>query len=136
MNSILCAIDFSEPSIRSLKWALDLSAELQSPLEILYTYRLQEADENVWEYRRKLEQDARQKFKDLESRVNTQPDMPYTFSVEVGFLPDRIRARLKQTSFRLVVIPNHMTDQLLSAGLHLNTKDLIREFKVPVLFHE
>lgn len=137
MNSILCAIDFSEQSNRCVTWASDLAERLGSDVELIHTYRLNlpEIDTNILEYKRKVEQAAKDKFKLIETSASQSRSTRLSFHVEVGYLNDRIRERLRRTRYEMIVVPSEMSAQLFVGGLNRDVQSLVAEFGVPLLFY-
>jgi hypothetical protein len=107
----LCTIDFSNASRQALLWAIDMAEELNMHLTILYTYRLiHSPDSNVVQMKSKLEEEASQKFSQLEKDLLLGRKLSYDFRTEVGFMADRVEnhARLNPISF-LVMDKNMST---------------------------
>lgn len=134
MDNILCAIDFSESSIHSLQWACQMSSILHSKLEILFTYRLKPIDKSeIFEYRKRLENDAKEKFEVMKKEIINCKQIDYDFHMEVGFLHDRIEERLKNNSIKLLVIGNGLQDQLSFNGQSFTPQTLEGSLKIPLV---
>ena len=133
MNHILCAIDFSESSMHSLMWACKISSLLHSKLEILYTYRLKPGEKELFEYRTQVEVEANRKFDAIKEEIFNRYVIPYVFRIEVGFLHDRVEARIKLRNVSFLVIGNEILNQLSLDGQGANSKSNISSFKLPVV---
>ena len=133
MNNILCAIDFSESSMHSLTWACWISSLLNSRLEILYTYRLRPGLKELFEYRTHVEAEANKKFNAIKKEIFNGCSIPYDFRVEVGFLHDRIEARIKMSPVSFLVIGNELQNQMSLDGKGVNPEGVVSSFKIPVV---
>jgi nucleotide-binding universal stress UspA family protein len=108
-NTILCTIDFSEPSRDVLKYALNLSKQFNSHITVLYTYRLLNSyNGEAVEIRRKLEEQARQNFAILEKEVLVGSGVSYDFKIEVGFVSNRVREYAKKNGISFLVMGKKM----------------------------
>lgn len=100
---ILCAIDFGDPSFQALKWSIDMAQQLNVHLTILNTYRLNQPvnGEGVLSMKRKIEEDAMDRFMTLEKEILEGKGVSFDFKSEVGFVSDRVEdhARKKQILF-------------------------------------
>lgn len=105
-DSILCAIDFSDASLRALQWAIDQAKLNQYHLHILYTYRLQAvAQESAFQVKQKMVDTANKKFAEVEKERLNKKNINYDFRTEVGFLEDRLVDRIAKNSVKSVVLP-------------------------------
>lgn len=105
-DSILCAIDFSDASLRALQWAIDQAKLNHYHLHILYTYRLQAAaQESAFQVKQKMVDTANKKFAEVEKERLNKKNINYDFRTEVGFLEDRLVDRIAKNSVKSVVLP-------------------------------
>lgn len=101
-NTILCTIDFSEASKDVLKYAVNLSRERKNHITVLYAYRLAgNYNGATVDVKRRIEAEAKAKFKVLEMEVLSRSGVSYDFNAEVGFVSHRISefARKNKVSF-------------------------------------
>jgi nucleotide-binding universal stress UspA family protein len=109
---ILCTIDFSEASRQALKWAVQFAKTQASHLTILYTYRLtKNMTGEVVEWKKKKEEEAKQKFAAVENECLAMTGIVYEFKIEVGFMADRIEEHLKKYETSFLVIDKNMCSQ-------------------------
>jgi K+-sensing histidine kinase KdpD len=110
-QTILCTIDFSPQSKHTLMCAAQLADHLQAHLTILYTYRLIKVkNEEIFETKKKLEEDACAKFLALETELLKNFTITYDFKKEVGFFTDRIEAHTKDKSLGFIVLNKSMRE--------------------------
>jgi hypothetical protein len=127
-KTILCAIDFSEDSKETLRWAATMAMSLQAHLTVLYVYRLIKADDGgVVQLKRKLEESAHRKFEILEKEILSSTSLSYDFVMEVGFVYDRIENHTKKQSILLLV-----TDKSLIAANQEKLEDIVNQIQVPL----
>jgi nucleotide-binding universal stress UspA family protein len=127
-KTILCAIDFSEDSKETLRWAATMAVSLQAHLTILYVYRLiKSGDGEVMQLKKKLEEAAYRKFEILEKEILIPIKNSYDFVMEVGFVYDRIEDHTKKQSILLLV-----TDKSLIAANQENLEDIVNHIQVPL----
>lgn len=108
-QAILCTIDFSDASKDVLKYAVDLSKQMKNHLTVLYAYRLLNSHNGeVMEARKKIEDNAKQKFSSLEKEILKGSGVPYDFKIEVGFVSNRVREYAKNTHVNFLVMGNKM----------------------------
>jgi hypothetical protein len=106
----LCTIDFSNASRQALVWAIDMAQKLNMHLTILYTYRLiHSPDGNVVQMKRKLEEEAAQKFAQLEKDLLLGRKVSYDFRTEVGFVADRVENHTRQHPISFLVMDKNMS---------------------------
>jgi hypothetical protein len=128
-KSILCTIDFSASSRQALVWAIDIAQELHMHLTILYTYRLLHAPgSNVVQLKKKLEEEALQKFSDLEREILLGRDITYDFRTEVGFVADRVEDHTRHHPISFLVM-----DKNMSTANRETFEDLFEHIHVPVV---
>jgi hypothetical protein len=106
----LCTIDFSNASRQALVWAIDMAQELSMHLTILYTYRLiHSPDGNVVLMKKKLEEEAAQKFTQLEKDLLLGRELSYEFRTEIGFMADRVENHTRQYPISFLVMDKNMS---------------------------
>ena len=108
MNSILAPIDFSEPSINSLKYAADLSSYFGSKLIILHayqmplnTYETAYMDQAFYQVKGETEKLLNNKKSELEKDY---PNLEVEVVMEMGFAFDTIKNTVKRKQIDLVVM--------------------------------
>lgn len=128
--SILCIVDFSDPSIRALKWAIDAASHFHFHLSVIYPYRLQSVSrsEDVILLKKKTEETAVTNFAEVEKLYLKGKGITFDFRSEVGFLRDRVEDRVKKDSVRLVVVSKAM-----NTGGKENYDELISSANVPLV---
>jgi hypothetical protein len=108
-NGIICTIDFSESSIDVLKWSVSLAKALKSHLTILYTYRLlNPLNGEAVEFRKRTEENAKQKFSSLEKEILINSGVKYDFKIEVGFISNRVKDYAKKNGVSFLVMGKQM----------------------------
>jgi nucleotide-binding universal stress UspA family protein len=108
-NTILCSIDFSEPSKDVLKYAVNLSKQFNSHITVLYTYRLLNSfNGEAVEIRKKIEEKAKQDFSVLEQEVLVGSGVSYDFKIEVGFVSNRVKEYAKKNGISFLVMGKKM----------------------------
>ena len=129
-RSILCVIDFSESSKKSLEWAAENARAYQSHLTVLYPYRLNHArnGENISALRRKIEDEANQNFKILEKDLLLNKHISYDFKTEVGFVSDRVEEHSKHHPINFLVI-----DKNIRKSNKESFDDLMENMQVPLV---
>lgn len=128
-KGILCTIDFTQASKEALAWAVQLAHELHSSLTILYTYRLTRninGEAAVW--KKKLEEEAQQKFAVLEKEVLAGKDVAYEFKVEVGFVADRVEEYARKNSISFLVM-----DKNMSTKSRETFDEIVEQMRVPLV---
>lgn len=109
-NGILCTVDFSESSKNALRWSVSLAKLLKTRLTILYTYRLLNSHNGeAVEFRKKTEDDARQKFSFFEKEILEGCGVRYEFKIEVGFISNRVKDHAKKNGVSFLVMGNKMS---------------------------
>jgi nucleotide-binding universal stress UspA family protein len=108
-KGIICTIDFSESSKSALRWSVSLAKLLKTRLTILYTYRLLNSHNGeAVEFRKKIEENARQKFSSFEKEVLEDCGVKYEFKIEVGFISNRVKDHVKKNGVSFLVMGNKM----------------------------
>lgn len=106
MRPILCVIDLSEKSIQVLEVAARMAYAYKSHLTILFPYRLIDNGYKgeVSKLKIKLEQEAKEKFMLMKSRVPLLGQLSWEFQPEIGFPADRVNSFVKRNKVDSVVI--------------------------------
>ncbi len=125
-GDILCAIDFSDASRETVRWAADLARQLNSHLTILYVYRLNHANGQAIALKRSIEKEAMTRFADLENELLKGQGVPYDFKAEVGFVSDRVEFYTKTRPVRFLVIERR-------PGNREQLDDLMANVSVPLI---
>ena len=128
--SILCVIDFSESSKKVLQWAAENARTNQSHLTILYSYRLTPVrnGESIVALKRKIEDEANQNFKILETDLLLDKHITYDFKTEVGFIADRVQEHSKNHPMNFLVI-----DKSIRTSNKESFDDLMENMQVPLV---
>ncbi len=103
-GDILCVIDLSEGSKDALRWAVALARRLGSHVTILYAYRLNDGSHEAVALKRRIEHDARIHFTTLEGDILKDQGISYDFTIEVGFVADRVALHAKTRRLAFLVI--------------------------------
>jgi nucleotide-binding universal stress UspA family protein len=128
-NSILCTIDLSESSKPAVHWAVTMAQQLKTHLTILYTYRLlQYRNGEALELKRKMEDDAGQKFLLLEKELLIGKGISYDFKTEIGFVTDRIEDHARKNTLSFLVMNKNSNQEGKET-----IEDLMEHIHVPVL---
>ena len=103
---VLCPVDFSDSSIGALRYAMGVARKEEAGLAVLYTYRLTQLQkgEEVLSFRKKMEEEARQKFMKLESSIKAIVDLAPDFMVQIGFVTDSILGYVRKHEVSLLVL--------------------------------
>ena len=128
--SILCVIDFSESSKKVLQWAAENARTNQSHLTVLYSYRLTPVrnGESIVALKRKIEDEANQNFKILETDLLLDKHITYDFKTEVGFIADRVQEHSKNHPMNFLVI-----DKSIRTSNKESFDDLMENMQVPLV---
>ncbi|MBL0740505.1 universal stress protein [Chryseolinea lacunae] len=128
-KDILCTIDFSEASRQALKWAVQFSKTQHANLIILYTYRLtKNMNGEVVVWKKKMEEEAQQKFISFESDFLKASGVHYDFKIEVGFVSDRIEDHIQKNEVSFLVM-----DKNMCASSKDTFDDLVEHINVPLV---
>jgi sugar phosphate isomerase/epimerase len=126
-NGIVCTTDFSESSLGALKWSIEASKRLGSPLTILHTYRLNQNSDAI-SLKRKLNEEAIKNFDEIEREYLAGSGIKYNFKTEIGFVDDRVEEHLKSNKISFLV---------MGKGMSLHNKesfdDLLNQLKIPLV---
>ncbi len=129
-GTILCVIDFSDSSRKTLQWAIDNACRMKSRLTVLYPYRLKKLQngESAFEMRKKIEDEAHLKFHELENELLSHVQIPYEFKTEVGFLANRVEAHSKSHGVNFLVV-----NRDLKTSQRESFDDLVEHTQIPVV---
>src|SRR5258708_3218568 len=105
-QSILCVIDFSESSVKALKWAGMIAIKLSAHLTILHPYRLDQLKkkEDIVLAKKNFDIDATKKFENIAIQLFSNAAISYDFYVEVGFIQDRVQEYLRKKDILFIVL--------------------------------
>lgn len=105
-GAVLSIIDFTEPSMESLKWASQTASKLQSHLTILYPYRLTELSrfEDVSSVKKNLDKQALKSFHAMAEPIVRDNGVSYDFRSEVGFVSDRVYSYSSKNEIMMIVL--------------------------------
>ncbi len=128
-KTVLCTIDFSTSTPHSIAWGLTLARQLNAHLTILYTYRLvQSRAGEIILLKKSIEDEAKQKFIELEKAHLIGTGISYDFQIEVGFVSDRIEDHSKKTRLNIVVM-----DKPDRSNSNETLEELMEHIDVPIL---
>jgi len=132
-ETILCAIDFSDSSIQVLKYAVWFAECSKTHLTVLFSYRLIHTGqkEGVVGFKRKMEEEAVQKFKELERKFIKQ-NISHGFIAEIGFLSDNIESYARKSPISLLVLSRSVYYSLNDHN-GLSFDEFLNSAKVPLL---
>lgn len=133
-KTILCAIDFSEASLPTLKWALRLAQLMQAHVTVMFCYRLITSgdDEETSDLKRRMESEAVKKFNEIEKKLMKSSIAAYQFVTEVGFFSYRIETFIRNNQVNLLVMENSII-QNFDEYKNLSFEVFLKNSKVPVL---
>jgi hypothetical protein len=132
INRILCAIDFSEATPSVLRYAAKKAELLKVPMMIIFSYRLRDYGkvDDIRNVKLAIEENAQEYFALLEQETLKSHELPYQFSIEVGFLSDRIESHILRDRNTLVII-----SEKLATDLNEVTDDhFFEKLQIPVEF--
>jgi hypothetical protein len=137
-DHILCAIDFSESSVHSLRWASKIAICTEAHLAVLFSYRLIQTGKvaDILSFKRKTEEEARQKFLALHGAISNGNDIgndaAQSFITEIGFYSDNIENFIRKNPSTLVVLSESMANEIYEhKGQTLVS--FLKQLKVPLL---
>jgi len=129
IQSILCVIDFSESSVKALKWAGMMAVNLNAHLTIIHPYRLNKLDkkEDMVLAKKNIDVDALKNFEKIASDLFKSGGLSYDFHVEVGFIQDRVHEHSIKKEILFMVLGK----KLASNNEILN--ELMNQIEVPLV---
>jgi hypothetical protein len=128
-KTILCTTDLNGSSGQTVQWAVKMAQQLGFHLTILYTYRLVESKKGeVLQMKKRMEEEARLRFKEIEKLYLQNQNIDYDFKVEIGFVEDRIEEHARRNNLSVLVINKNMI------SYHSESmNELIENIQVPTL---
>lgn len=131
---ILCAIDFSESSIHALRWAAKVASGANAHLAVVYSYRLIQTGKvsDVVSFKRKMEEESRSKFQELEETLLKDFAISRSFITEIGFYSDNIEKFIRKNPLTLLVLSESMAHAIYD---HKNQSllNFMKSIHVPLL---
>ena len=128
--SILCVIDFKEGTTDALHAAFNIAGSTNSPLTVLYPYRLNQprsmADMGQW--KKSIDLDASNNFARMSRSLLDQSNITCDFKPEVGFINDRIDAFSQRNNMGMIIISKQLAE---SSNEHFF--DMLGRIGCPVL---
>jgi hypothetical protein len=99
-------IDLSASSRAALQWAVKDAAVHQYSLTIVHPYRLkgENSGHQKTSLKKRLEDEANQRFENLKATIPELKNVPYAFSPEVGFETDRMDSHIQKRNVKLIVL--------------------------------
>jgi hypothetical protein len=125
-------IDLSETSIKVLEVAARMAYANKTHLTILFPYRLinNGYKDDVSKLKLKLEQEAREKFKEIEKKIEALKLIGFDFQPEIGFAADRISYYVKRTKVDMIILSQRQADSIDEVN-GVGLRNLITNSKVP-----
>jgi nucleotide-binding universal stress UspA family protein len=104
--TILCLIDFSESSRKSVEWAMGMAKKLEADLTVVYPYRLDVAGkrEDVVQGKKDRDTKAVRDFEKMTKDILKDDETKCEFFSEVGFIPDRVEEHVRKRNVLFVVM--------------------------------
>lgn len=129
-SSILCVIDFSEDSREALEAAVKIASSSNTPLAVLYPYRLNQPrnEPDVAQWKKTLVEDANIRFKNITGQLFKEQDVSWEFKPEVGFVKDRIEAYTQKNTVSMIVISSQ-----LFLGSNDTLGSIVNKLKCPLM---
>ncbi len=114
MKPILCVIELSDSSEKTLKIASDMAQAGGGHVIVLFVYRLidRNGTNDIAKLRVATEAMALERFRILEKSVLANRGISYEFQVEIGFTVDRIMSYIRRGVAGSVVISEHQMKNL------------------------
>jgi nucleotide-binding universal stress UspA family protein len=133
-KTILCAIDFSESSLKALKYTMTMAEMYHAQVTVLFCYRLIATDDEgeSLTMKRGIEAKALEQFHDVEKGLDHIATVPYQFVTEIGFFPSRIEMFMRKTPVSLLVMGNSIVKNF-NEYKNLSFDQFLNETKVPVV---
>lgn len=133
-DHILCAIDFSESSVHSLRWANRIAECTDAHLAVLFSYRLIQTGKvaDILSFKRKTEEESKLKFLALQETLNGGKEASRSFITEIGFFSDNIENFIRKNPSTLVVLSENLANGIYDhKGQTLIT--FLKQLKAPLL---
>ncbi len=133
-NSILCVIDFSESSLKALKWTVHLAGKSNARVTVLFCYRLITSidDHETLDLKRNMEAEASMKFHALEKDLIKENSFSWDFVTEIGFFPFRIEMFLQKKPVGLIVMGNSIIENF-NDYKRMSFDQFLKNVKIPVV---
>lgn len=133
-KTILCAVDFSEPSIQAMKLAMAEAQLHKTQVIFLFCYRLIATGDEGESLNMKRDMEARAltQFHEIEMEFINKATVPYQFITEVGFFPSRIEMFIRKSPVSLLVIGSSIIENF-NEYKNLSFDQFLRTSKVPVV---
>lgn len=108
-STILCLIDLSESSKKTVEWSIALSKKLNAHLTVIFNYRLNgERKEDAVQDKRNREVKAVHDFAEIEKELLKNAGIHYDLRSEIGFVYDRIEEHARKKNILLAVVQKKM----------------------------
>jgi len=137
IKTILCPVDFSERSERSLRYAIDLAAQLHARVHVFHVYEMSEyvVPENPVVRDDLLPRQAETARADLEAVVarHAGGPVPLTSSMKEGVARRLILDAAKEHAADLIVMGSHGRGGVARFMLGSVAERIVRASPVPVL---
>lgn len=126
--SLLYITDFSEASIRALRWAIPEAQKHHLHLSVLYPYRLDSVrkNENAVISKKDLDRVASERFEHLMEGMLQASEVTYDFHSEVGFLRDRIVDHARKNNVVMLVMAKSQVSEE-------SFPELVEELQIPLV---
>ncbi|MBL7856787.1 MAG: universal stress protein [Cyclobacteriaceae bacterium] len=133
-DTILCAIDFSDASMNALKRAIQLAVCTNAHLSVLFSYRLIHTgqQDSVMVFKKKMEDEAIEKFKEIEKKLINGQDVSRGFITEIGFMSDNIERFVRKNPISMLVLSRSMCSNL-NDHKGISLEEFIGSINVPLL---
>lgn len=132
MRPILCVTDLGGSAVQVLEVAARMAYAYRSHLTILFPYRLigNGYKGEIADLKRKLEQEAREKFLSLRKDIPLLNQVSHDFQPEIGFPADRIGSFVKRNKIDSVVISQRQANAMNEVN-PLTLQSLITSSRLP-----
>jgi nucleotide-binding universal stress UspA family protein len=134
METILCAVDFSETSIQAIRWAITEAQSRKTHVTFLFCYRLIAAGDEVESLNMKKDMEAKAlaQFGEIERKFINSSKVPYQFIMEVGFFPSRIEMFIRKSPVSLLIIGSSIIENF-NEYKNLTFDQFLLTSKIPVV---
>jgi hypothetical protein len=132
-ETILCAIDFNDSSNHALRWAIQMANCSKASLTVQYSYRLIPGkSESVLGFRKKTEEEARQRYKEMITNVKDCNVTDSDFISEIGFYSDNIENFIRKNPVTMVIMSQTLCHTIYDHK-GLSSNDFIKGLSVPIM---
>ncbi|MBY0433188.1 MAG: universal stress protein, partial [Cyclobacteriaceae bacterium] len=133
-KTVLCAIDFSESSLKAIKWALTLAKLNQEQVAILFCYRLiaEVGEGESLKVKRDIETKAFEQFQEIEKKLVGVSSVPYQFLTEIGFFSSRIEMFIRRSPVSALVLGNSVVSNF-NEYKNLSLDQFLQKTKIPIV---